>query len=359
MDHQSPGLLDPGSTELSFALACLPMGVAIITAGHCIRWANTRMTVLTGEDLATLQGLTCTEVTAPDDRDAEREALSPLHAGRCTTAEWRRRFGPLHGVRRWCTVTAHGRYAADGELRDMLWLVQPDPTPNDPAVLAAARRQTYLRGERAGLAALLSHDAVQATRMISSYAGLAAQGLSTGMVTVDARHLMAIQQASTDLGAMLRQAVACLRVPDQLVVSLPHLPPGALAAAVANVVEQLALPAIRVQGDLVIDLEVEQLERCLQPVLEYAVASSALGQVVVSASLVDFCQVIEVTAHGATVEPAQAARAAQLGARTANGRLTGLAVAQAILVATGGGLTIACTGGMLVLSLSVGPAASG
>ncbi len=349
------------------ALDLIPCAVAIVGANHRYRWLNERHRRLIGAPRSGLSALG--ELTAADDRDAELEALAPLHAGRGSLAVWRRRFGGDPG-RRWCTVTAHARRQADDRLDAMVWLIEPDPLP-DPAAGATGAGTVAgtgagdelvlrrMRTEREQVAALLAHDGVQATRLISSFVGLIVRGLDRNTAAIDARHLDPIRQTSDQLRELLREALGYLRVPERVTCQAPVGLRHSAGAVVTRLGPTMPGLVLRVLTDLDVALDAEHFECCLGAALVFAWARARAGVVELSGSSQPGHQELAIVVPGGALQAGDAERCFQLGARFALGDrpgsvLPGLAVARRIAAASGGGLTISDAGGSLRISLRIG-----
>jgi signal transduction histidine kinase len=342
--------------EARAVLALLPLGVAVLGADHRYRWANPAHLALTGLDLAALQALPYQDITGCDDVDQELDALGRLHAGASQQVQWRRRFGPPDG-RRWCEVTAHARRAADGSLATMIWMVQPDASGSPDGAADLALRE--LHGDLARIAALLSHDALQPTRMISSFAGLLEQRLRGGPAEGEIRHLQSMQQASDDLRDLLREATLFLRVRDRVSSPAPVSLRRCAEAAAARLAALVPGLALSCPGDLEVMLEAEDLTICLQAALALAWARSASGALEIGGTALPAGSEVVVSAPGAAMQQGDGDRAFMLGARIAlSGRpgtmLPGLAVAQRIAQRSGGGIVVEDRAGALRVVLRFG-----
>ena len=334
-----------------------PPGVAILGADHVYRWANPAHIMLTGWDLPTLRALSHLDTIAAEDVDAELAALSPLHAGRCEVVTWRRRFGREDGVRCWCGVTAHAVRNADGSLHEMIWIVEPDVlVPGEPA----ADSDTILRQLRADhelIAGVLSHDGVQPTRMISSYAGLIEQRLRDGPAASELGYLASIQRANDELRELLRETVDYLRVPDHLEAGIPSNLRRCAETVVMRLAESLPGLHLQVISDLDITIESEHLEQCLRAALIFIWARSLSGSVEVRGSSRPGWLHITIVAPGAKLYEGDTDRIFKVGARISlanhlGTRLPGLAVARRIARSTGGDVTITGTDTAVMVTLS-------
>jgi len=331
-------------------------GIAILGADHGYRWANQAQCALTGWDLTALRALSQSEVTAPDDLDTELAALSPLHAGRCEEVSWRRRFGRYDGVRRWCRVTAHALRDPGGSLHEMVWMVEADAPSTDPLPATLDLVVRRLRGDHECIAATLSHDAVQPTRMISSYAGLIEQRLRGRPAQSELDHLSAIQRASDELRALLRETVAYLRVPERLTAPVRANLRGCAEAVALRLAGEFPGLSLAVLGDLDLAIEIEPLECCLRAALVFAWARSPTGKVEITGSAPPGWKVLEIVAPGAALGEGDTDRLFQLGARITLGDrpgtvLPGLAVARRIVEGAGGAMEIAGSGGAVRITM--------
>lgn len=334
-----PNALD--AVTMALALAKVPCGLAILGADQRYRWANPAHLALTGRELSELCALPYRGITDPDDLDTELNALASLHAGRCEVVSWRRRFGREGGVRRWCGVTAHAQRDSDHALQAMIWIVEPDPSTDGSVTAALESALRRMRSDHEQVAALLSHDAVQPTRMISSYAGLIEQHLRGGRASPDLGHVASIQRASDELRELLRETVSYLRVPDRL----DSLTPVFLRQCTERVVARLALKtpglSFRVTTDIELKFENEQVERCLHAALIFAWARSQSGLVEVNGIFHSQWAEIVVNAPDAVLCEGDNERIFRLGARIIKPDRTeplfpGLAVARRIVQSTGG-----------------------
>lgn len=348
------GELEPATARL--ALACASCGIAILDSDHRYRWANPAHLRLTGHGLDELRALAYQDITAADDADGELDALAGLHQGRCERAVWRRRFGPATGVRRWATVTAHAVRGSDGSLASMIWIVTPDgegeATSGSGGGLDLALREALADHER--IAGLLSHDAVQPTRMISSYAGFIAQKLRESPGDPVLKHVVTMQQASDDLRELLREAVAYLRVPQR-----PPAPESSrLRPAVDAVVARLAasVPSLvaRCNDDAEIGIAASDLESCLHAAIALAGIRSPSGQVEIGVIREPDRDQVTVIAPDAVLRDGDTDRIFMLGARIqsadGSGSLQpGFSVARRIAVRSGGGVEVDGNGGLRVV----------